>query len=90
MMVKLLPKRIAGFGIGVWFVSSAIGIRIGAEISDWGVLTSYSINNIIEVLDKQIMLFLKLGCVSILIGLVLLILSKSLSRSINDVLRRRY
>ena len=90
MMVKLLPKRIAGFGIGVWFLSSAIGIRIGAGISDWDVLTAYSADSIIKTLDTQILLFLKLGSVSIIVGLVLLVLAKSLSRSISDVLRRRY
>ena len=90
MMVKLLPKRIAGFGIGVWFLSSAIGIRLGAEIANWDVLAPYSMSNVISELDKQIMLFLKLGGISVVIGLILLVISKSVTRAMNEVLRRRY
>ncbi len=33
LMAKLLPKRIMGFAMGAWFITSAIGIKLGNMIA---------------------------------------------------------
>ncbi|ASG67937.1 hypothetical protein fh0823_06820 [Francisella halioticida] len=35
LMAKLLPKRIMGFGMGTWFITSAIGIKLGTIIATY-------------------------------------------------------
>lgn len=35
LMAKLLPKRIMGFAMGTWFVTSAIGIKLGTMIATY-------------------------------------------------------
>jgi POT family proton-dependent oligopeptide transporter len=34
-MAKLLPKRIMGFAMGTWFITSAIGIKLGTMIATY-------------------------------------------------------
>ncbi|AXA33901.1 peptide MFS transporter [Francisella adeliensis] len=35
LMAKLLPKRIMGFAMGTWFITSAIGIKLGTMIATY-------------------------------------------------------
>jgi POT family proton-dependent oligopeptide transporter len=86
MIAQLLPKRFGGFGQGVWFLATALGIQIGGQLSAFAsVDTVGKVTHSSDTLAAYMGLFYRLGSVTIIIGIVLIMLIKPTCRAIAQV-----
>ncbi len=88
MVSQLLPKRLGGFAQGVWFLCSAIGIKIGGQLSGSLMIDSNADN--LTILHAYVKLFYKLGLFACVLALIFTFMLKPLSRSLKQVLENRY
>lgn len=87
MIVKLLPQRLGGFGQGMWYLGTALGMKIGGELS--GLAASDSLVDGATNIDSLIgymSLFYKLGIVTIIISLVFFFTIKPLTQKMQNVI----
>lgn len=89
MVAKLLPKRFGGFAQGAWFLSSAIGMKLGGIISS-NAASEYSSNNPMQSLAIYQHLFYTSGIIVLILSVFLFIISKPISKSMNEVLKYKY
>ncbi|APC96218.1 peptide MFS transporter [Francisella frigiditurris] len=91
LMAKLLPERITGFAMGTWFITSAIGIKIGTTVAQ--VVTSgiqydeskgFDIQMTIDSFHKYQELFGYVSLVAIVFAIVAFLIGKKLNRMIQD------
>lgn len=76
MVAQMLPKRYGGFAQGAWFISSAIGIQIGSQLSAYAAIEHNGSIIASETLHSYMKFFYELGLVSIVISIVLLTIIK--------------
>lgn len=88
MVAKLLPKRLGGFAQASWFITSAIGFKIGgimaASVSHEDVANSLS--NKIVLLHSYQHLFAKIGFSTLVFGIIFFITAKNVTNKINQFL----
>lgn len=89
MISKLLPKRFGGFAQGAWFLATAIGMKVGTQMSSNSASVHIVANNFIT-LDSYIALFYKLGIASGIIAIMCFLILKPLTQAFNEVISRRY
>ncbi len=97
MVSQLMPKRFGGFAQGIWYLSSAIGMKIGGQISalaasEYEVVQSKlnnTLNNTYNILDVAthsivvyVHLFSLMGAFVIIIAFGLLFMLKPINRAI--------
>ncbi len=85
MIAQLLPKRFGGFGQGIWFLVTALGIQIGGQLSAFAAVDTVKSTNLSETLASYMGLFYRLGSVTIIIGILLIMLIKPTCRAIEQV-----
>ncbi len=90
MVVQLLPKRFGGFAQGIWFLSSAIGIKTGGQLSSYVAMDTVKDVAPNVILHSYINFFYKLGIVIFIIVMVLSFSVKSLNKAINDITSHKY
>ncbi len=88
MVAKLLPKRFGGFAQGVWYLTSAVGMKIGGQISSVAA-DEYSGNNAAQSLITYTHLFYTIGVVVIIVSLVFFIFLKPLNKAMLEVLKHK-
>ncbi|KTD07501.1 oligopeptide:H+ symporter [Legionella jamestowniensis] len=81
MVAELVPNSIAGFVMGMWFLTSAIAGFIGATVASYTSLPE-NLTPGIESLMIYTKVFAWIGLVTLAIGLLMLITSPQLSRYI--------
>lgn len=81
MVAELVPSCIAGFVMGMWFLTSAIAGFIGAKVASFTALPKH-INPGIESLMIYTQVFAYIGLVTLVIALLMWLLSARLSRYI--------
>ena len=86
MVAKLLPARLGGFAQGMWFLSSAIGMRLGGQVSTYAAVKNNSVLTNFQILSEYQSLFIKLGVITVVVGVLLFIFVKYLDVSIKSVL----
>lgn len=89
MVSKLLPKRFGGFAQGAWFLATAIGMKVGTQMSSGSASVHIVANNFIT-LDSYIALFYKLGIASVVVAIMCFLILKPLTQAFNEVTSRRY
>jgi POT family proton-dependent oligopeptide transporter len=90
MVAQLLPKRLGGFAQGVWFLATAIGMRIGSQMSALAANEHVSSADNFVVLYSYMNLFYKLGFLTVIVGLVLLFSVKPMSRILAQIVEHKY
>ncbi|MBP9742698.1 MAG: MFS transporter [Burkholderiales bacterium] len=90
MVAQLLPKRLGGFAQGVWYLASAVGMRMGGEMSAIAAEGSARSANQAEALHAYVNVFYKLGFTAVVIAGALFFVVKPLSRSMQAVLDKKY
>lgn len=86
MIAQLLPKRFGGFGQGVWFLVTALGIQIGGQLAAFAsVDTVGKVAHSSDTLFAYMGLFYRLGTVTIIIGILLIMLIKPTCRAIEQI-----
>ena len=88
MVAKLLPQRFGGFAQGVWYLTSAVGMKIGGQISSVAA-DEYSSNNAAQSLITYTHLFYTIGVVVIIVSLVFFIFLKPLNKAMLEVLKHK-
>ena len=86
MVAKLLPQRFGGFAQGMWYLSAAIGMRLGGQLSGMAAIGDGNISDASTTLSIYVDLFYKLGFATVLIAFLLLFAIRSLSKSMQYVL----
>lgn len=89
MVAKLLPSRLGGFAQGMWFLSSAIGMRLGGQVSAYAAVKSDTTLTSFQILAEYQSLFIKLGILTVVIGILLFVFVKYLDKSIKYVLANK-
>ncbi|QIV96068.1 POT family proton-dependent oligopeptide transporter [Allofrancisella inopinata] len=91
LMAKLLPERITGFAMGTWFITSAIGIKIGTTIAQavttgikYDANTGFSTQVTIESFHKYQTLFGCVSLVAIIFSVIAFLIGKKLNRMIQN------
>ncbi|MBA2709152.1 MAG: MFS transporter [Tatlockia sp.] len=82
MVAELVPGKIAGFVMGMWFLSSSIAAFIGASVASLTALPE-NIKPGIESLAIYTQAFAYIGLVTLLIGILMLFLAKKLCQFID-------
>ncbi|MDQ5920483.1 MAG: proton-dependent oligopeptide transporter, family [Pseudomonadota bacterium] len=90
MMAQLLPKRFGGFAQGVWYLFTAIGMKIGGELSGIAAEASGMSVDKFGALNAYVDVFYKLGLTTIAIAFVLSFTVRRLSRAMQSVLDKKY
>lgn len=89
LMAKLLPKRITGFAMGTWFITSAIGIKIGTTVAQavttgikYDTKTGFSTQVTIESFYKYKELFGYVSLIAIVFAIIAFLIGKKLNKMI--------
>lgn len=82
MVAELVPARIAGFVMGMWFLTSAVAGFIGATVASFTALPE-NIQPGIESLFIYTNVFACIGIVTLIISILMWLLSPRLSRYIS-------
>ena len=90
MVAQLLPKRLGGFAQGMWYLGSAIGMKIGGQLSGFAAADHVASSDAHTVLQSYLGLFYKLGSAAILIAFVLSFAIKPLSKAMQQVMDTKY
>jgi POT family proton-dependent oligopeptide transporter len=85
MVAKLLPKRFGGFAQGIWYLSSAVGMKIGGQISS-NAVAEYHGSDLSVSLKVFQHFFYNTGIVSLLIALSLVIFLRPLNKKMKEIL----
>jgi POT family proton-dependent oligopeptide transporter len=85
MIAQLLPKRFGGFGQGVWFLITALGLQIGGQLSAFAAVDTVGAATQSDTLQAYMALFYRLGIVTIIIGIMSIFLIKPTCRIIEQV-----
>lgn len=83
MVAELVPAQIAGFVMGMWFLTSAIAGFLGATVASYTALPQH-IKPGIESLFIYTDVFAMIGMVTLIIALCMWLLSPRLSRYISN------
>ena len=81
MVAELVPRRIAGFVMGMWFITSAIAGFVGATVASYTALPQH-IKPGVESLIIYTDVFAWIGTVTLIVALCMWLLSPRLSRYI--------
>ncbi|KEI35826.1 peptide MFS transporter [Allofrancisella frigidaquae] len=91
LMAKLLPERVTGFAMGTWFITSAIGIKIGTTIAQavttgikYDTDVGFSTQMTIESFHKYQELFGYISLIAIVFAVVAFLIGKTLNRMIQN------
>lgn len=90
MVAQLLPKRLGGFGQGMWFLGTAIGMKIGGQLSTLAADDSQGAVDSFHSLHLYTALFYKLGVATLIIALVFFFTIKPLTRAMQQVMQSKY
>ncbi|MFA6301868.1 MAG: oligopeptide:H+ symporter [Legionella sp.] len=82
MVAELVPPRITGFVMGLWFLTSAVAGFLGAEVAAFTSLPQ-NIHPGLESLQIYTHVFAGIGIVTLIISLIMWIIAPLLSRYIN-------
>lgn len=85
MIAELVPARIAGFVMGMWFLTSAVAGFIGASVASFTALPKNVIPGV-ESLMIYTKVFACIGLVTLAIGLLMWFTSARLTRYIRPVI----
>ena len=77
-------------GQGVWCLITAIGMKIGGELSSAAALGHVAGTDNFTILHSYTGLFYQLGGVSCVIAIVFVAMLKPLTRAMQQVLEKRY
>ncbi len=83
MVAELVPQRMTGFVMGVWFLSSSVAGFIGASVASFTALPK-DLQPGLPSLLIYTKAFLCIGIVTLLLGIVLWLLAKPLTRLIEQ------
>lgn len=83
MVAKLFPKRLGGFAQASWFITSAIGFKLGGMIAATAE-PSKTLSSIVQLHNYQ-HLFTQIGIVILVIGVITLAFTKRLTRTFNRI-----
>lgn len=89
MVAQLLPKRFGGFGQGIWFLITALGLQIGSQLSTFAAADTVGSVSTSGTLVAYMGLFYRLGFVTIIIGVMLIFLIKPICIAIEQVKEHR-
>ncbi|WP_043024549.1 peptide MFS transporter [Francisella tularensis] len=91
LMAKLLPQRITGFAMGTWFITSAIGIKIGTTIAQavtsgiqYDESKGFDTQMTISSFHKYQDLFGYVSLVAIVFAVIAFVIGKKLNKMIQD------
>lgn len=91
LMAKLLPQRITGFAMGTWFITSAIGIKIGTTIAQavtsgiqYDESKGFDTQMTISSFHKYQDLFGYVSLVAIIFAVIAFVIGKKLNKMIQD------
>jgi POT family proton-dependent oligopeptide transporter len=85
MVSKLMPKRFGGFAQGIWYLSSAVGMKIGGQISS-NVVSEYHGADLALSLKVFQSFFYKTGIIALVISLLLIVFLKPLNNKMKEIL----
>ena len=89
MVAKLLPKRIGGFAQGIWYLTLAIGMKIGGIIASFAASEYTTASDAAKTLAVYNHLFYEIGIIVLVVSIVILIIAKPLTRNMQQVLKHR-
>ncbi len=88
MVAQLLPKRLGGFAQGMWYLTCAVGMRLGGMLSSMEA-NEYDTSNPSQSLHVFNQMFYQIGFSIVLISVLLFFIAKPLTRQINQALAHR-
>lgn len=86
MVSKLMPVRLGGFAQAIWFVTTAVGQKLGGMAAGFGGVDDTTVTSNFDILHGYQNLFAVIGVAATALSLVLFIFVKKLARNMNDVL----
>jgi POT family proton-dependent oligopeptide transporter len=86
MVSKLMPLRLGGFAQAVWFVTTAIGMKLGGMLAGFGGVDESKVTSNADVLHGYQALFAYIGIGATIFALILFIFVKPLAKAMRDVM----
>ena len=85
MVSKLMPLRLGGFAQAVWFVTTAVGQKVGGMLAGFATVNEASPSNL-TILNGYKTLFSGIGVAAVVIAIIIFIFVKKLACSMNEVM----
>lgn len=87
MVSKLLPSRLGGFAQAAWYISTAIGFKLGGFVASIGSV-NHTMNDFI-ILKSYQHLFTLIGGSTLVVALIFFAFAPKIAKYINDVLSQK-
>jgi POT family proton-dependent oligopeptide transporter len=89
MVSKLMPLRLGGFAQAIWFVTTAIGMKLGGMAANFATVNPQDLSNNLLLLQRYQILFAYIGAAALIFAVLLLLLVKPLAQRISWVLKTK-
>ncbi len=89
MVSKLMPLRLGGFAQAVWFVTTAIGMKLGGMLAGFGAVDDTHVTSNLAILNGYQRLFAEIGIGATLFSFILFIFVKKLAKGMREVLENK-
>lgn len=89
MVSKLIPLRLGGFAQAVWFVTTAIGMKLGGMLAGFATIDDTKITSNFVILHGYQVLFIEIGVAATCLALILFIFVKKLAQGMQEVIEHK-
>jgi POT family proton-dependent oligopeptide transporter len=88
MVSKLIPGRLGGFAQAIWFVTTALGQRLGGMAAGYGTIDDSKVTSNFAILHGYQILFAVIGIATTVFALIFLVFVKKLAKNMQEVLAK--
>lgn len=89
MVSKLMPLQLGGFAQAMWFVTCALGQKIGGMLAGFGSVDESATTSNFDILHGYQLLFVAIGVAATVIALLIFIFVKKLASSMREVMETK-
>ena len=89
MVSKLMPASIGGFAQAVWFVTTAIGMKLGGIAAGYGAVDETKVTDNLSILHGYQTLFAIIGVCATILAIVFFLFVKPLARAMRNVMEEK-
>ncbi|RTK94000.1 MAG: MFS transporter [Neisseriaceae bacterium] len=85
MVSKLIPARLGGFAQAVWFVTTAVGQKVGGLLAGFATVDEEHVTNNLDVLHGYQTLFAYVGISATVLAIIFFLFVKPLTKAMQEL-----
>ena len=85
MVSKLIPGRLGGFAQAIWFVTTAIGQKIGGILAGFATVDEAKVTSNLDILHGYQTLFAYVGVIACALAILFFFFVKPLTKAMHDL-----